>query len=181
MKIKKILFITFATITLWSCSDDDSNVFADDFDNGAVLEIVATGNNSVSSDTLEGGLNTTLEYRDAENGVLLDKLNVYITFIDNTENAGDSSNAIVRQEVLLRAVDATEFSIGQDDFPRYNLIVTTQDFLNITNNSLDGIAPGDDYIVRFEIVLTDGRVFSVNNTGSNGGLTSDFNIITTVG
>lgn len=180
MKIKKILFLTFATIALWSCSDDDSNVIADDFDNGAVIEIVGTANNSIVSNTLDGGLTTTLEYRDAENGVLLDVLNVYITFLDNTENAGDSTNAIVRQEVLLRTVASTDFSIGQDGFPRHTLIVTTQDFLSITNNSLDGIASGDEYIVRFEIILTDGRIFSINNTGSNGGLTSDFNIITSV-
>lgn len=182
MKIQKLLFFLIATITLSSCSSDDNVVpLIDNLDNGAVIEIVSTTDSAIFNNNLDGLLDTIVEYRDSESGGLLDDFNVYITFLDNTENTGDSSNALVSQEVLLRTVEPTEFSLGQDGFPRHNLVITTQDFLTITNNSLDGIAIGDEYSIRFEVVLTDGRVFSLNNTGDNGGgLTSDFNILITV-
>ncbi|MFT5890567.1 MAG: hypothetical protein ACI9Y7_000660 [Dokdonia sp.] len=180
MKTKNTLLLTLATIILYSCSSDDSNVIADSFDNGAFIEAITITDNTIFSDSLEGGLETNLEYRDSGNGGLLDTFNVYITFLDNTDNAGDSTDAIVREEIFLRAIEATTFSIGPDGFPRYNLIVPTQDFLTSTNNSLEGIATGDEYIIRFELVLTDGRIFSINNTGISGGLIGDFSIITPV-
>ncbi|MEP0262802.1 hypothetical protein [Dokdonia sp.] len=182
MKIQKLLLLLIFIITLASCSSDDGNDIPsiNDLDNGALVEIVTTADNIIFNNNLDGLLDTIVEYRDSESGSLLDDFNIYITFLDNSDNTGDSTNALVREEVLLRTVEPTEFTLGQDGFPRHNLIITTQDFLTITNNTLDGIASGDEYIVRFELVLTDGRVFSVNNTGDNGGLTSDFNIITTV-
>ncbi len=182
MKIKKLLLLVIASTMILSCSSDDENNVPsiNDLNNGALVEVVTTADDTIFDDSLDGLLDTVVEYRDSENGSLLDDFNVYVTFIDNSENAGDSTNAIVNQEVLLRTVEPTEFTLGQDGFPRHNLIITTEDFLAITDNSLDGIAAGDDYVVRFELVLTDGRIFSENNTGSNGGLTSDFRIILTV-
>ena len=180
MKIKKILVLTLATITLWSCSsDEDSILIPDSFDTGAIISLADTTSNTIFDNSLDGRLDINLEYRDAENGALLDKLDVFITYIDNTEDAGDSTNAIF-EEILLRTVEETEFSNGVNDFPVHNLIITTQDFLDITENTLDGIAPGDEYITRFILTLTDGRVFSTNNTGDNGGLISTFNILTSV-
>lgn len=182
MKIQKLLLLLIISITLASCSSDDGNDVPsiNSLDNGALVEVVTTADSTIFNNSLDGLLDTIIEYRDSENGSLLDDFNVYITFLDNSENTGDSTNATVGQEVLLRTVEPTEFSLGQDGFPRHNLVITTQDFLAITNNTLDGIAIGDEYIIRFEVVLTDGRIFSVNNTGSNGGLTSDFSIFITV-
>ena len=180
MKIKKILFFALATITLWSCSsDEDSNVLPDNFDNGAIISIANLTSNVIFDDNLEGGIDVNLEYRDSENGALLDKLDVYVSYFDRSENVGDSSNAIFG-ELLLRTVEETDFSNGENEFPVHNLVITTQDFLDLTNNTLDGIAPSDEFITRFEITLTDGRVFSTNNTGNNGGLISNFNIVTRV-
>ncbi len=180
MKIKKILLLTLATITLWSCSsDEESIILPDSFDNGAIIALADTTSNTVFDNNLDGKLDINLEYRDAENGALLDKLDVFITYIDNTNDTGDSSNAVF-EEVLLRTVEETDFSNGANNFPVHNLVITTQDFLDITDNTLDGIASGDEYITRFILTLTDGRVFSTNNTGSNGGLISTFNILTSV-
>lgn len=179
MKIKKILLLALATITLWSCSSDDSNATPDQFENGVILSLAATTSNVIFNDNLDGGVDVTLEYRDAVDGDLLEKLDVFITFVDSTEDAGDSSNAIT-EEILLRTVEAADFSTGSNEFPVHNLIITTQQYLDITNSTLETIAPGDDFIARFVLTLTDGRVFSTNNTGNNGGLISSFNIVTSV-
>lgn len=180
MKIKELLLFICISATLWNCSSDDSNRIIDDFDNGAVVETVTITNNAVSSDTLEGGLDTILEYRDSENGALLDDFNIYVTFLDNTDNTGNNPDVIEGQEVFLRSIEATDFMIGTAGFPQFNLMISTEDFLTATNNTLEGIAPEDEYIIRFELILTDGRVFSTNNTGISGGLIGTFSIITPV-
>lgn len=182
MKIKKLLLATILTVAFLSCGDDDSNVIdlIDSLDNGAVVQVTDTNSDTLFSDNLEGALNTTLEYRDAQSGNLLDTMDVYVTFFDNSEEAGDSSNAIVDQEVLLSTIQSDAFNPGENNFPVLNLLVNTEDFLEITNNTLEGIEPGDRYNIRFELTLTDGRVFSSNNIGDNGGLSSDFNIIVNV-
>ncbi len=179
MKIKKILLLTLTTITLWSCSTDDSNNPTESFDNGAFVTLATITSNTIFNDNLDGGVDVNLEYRDSDAGALLDKLDIYVSYFDRSENAGDSSNATF-EEQLLRTVEETGFSNGENDFPVLNLVITTQEFLDLTNNTLDGIAPNDEYITRFEITLTDGRVFSTNNTGNNGGLISNFNIVTKV-
>lgn len=179
MRMKTILLLILATITLWSCSTDDSNALTDNLDNGVILSIADTTSNVIFNDNLDGGVDINLEYRDSENGVLLDKVDVFITFVDATGDVGDSTNAIL-DEILLRTIDDTSFSNGVNDFPIHNLLITTQDFLDITNNTLDGIASGDDFITRFELTLTDGRVFSINNTANNGGLINDFSFTTPV-
>ncbi len=176
MKIKKLLCATLLAVAFTSCGDDDSNVnnLIESLDNGAVVQVTDTNSNTLFSDNLEGALNTTLEYRDSQNGSLLDTMDVFVTFIDNSEDAGDSSNAIVDQEVLLSTIQNDAFNPGENNFPVFNLLVNTEDFLVITNNTLEGIEPGDLFVIRLELTLTDGRVFSSNNIGNNGGLSSDF-------
>lgn len=179
MKIKKILLFALTTVTLWSCSTDDSNNPTESFDNGAFVSLATVTSNTIANNSLDGGVDVDLEYRDSQDGVLLDKLDIYVSYFDRSENEGDSSNATFGEQ-LLRTVQETSFFVGENDFPVHNLVITTQDFLDLTNNTLDGIAASDQFITRFEITLTDGRVFSTNNTGNNGGLISDFNIVTTV-
>ncbi|GGG26687.1 hypothetical protein GCM10011344_29310 [Dokdonia pacifica] len=179
MKMKKILLLMLATVTLWSCSSDDSNVLPESFENGVIISIADITTNVIFNNNLDGRLDIDLEYRDAENGSLLDKVDIFVTFLDKTDNTGNN-NGVIEEEVLLRTVENTGFSIGDNDFPVHNLVITTEDYLSITNNTLDGITAGDEYITRFEVTLTDGRVFSTNNTGSNGGLISNFNVVTSV-
>ena len=181
MKTNNVLLLLCLALISFSCKEDDklSNI-NNDADFGAVVEIVSTETNSLSTANLEGALKTSLEYRDAENGTLLENMKVYITFRDFTQDEGDSSGALVNQEVLLRTIDAANFSNGANNFPVTDLNINAEDFLNTTNNTLSSIAAGDDFLTRLELTLTDGRVFSTNNISDNGGLNSDFSIITKV-
>jgi len=181
MKTNKILLLISLTLLTFSCKEDDklSNINAD-ADFGAVIEILTTQTNGLSSANLDGALRATMEYRDAEEGTLLDNMKVYITFKDFTSDAGDSSGALVDQEVLLRTIDVANFSNGTNNFPVTALNITSEDFLNNTNNTLSSIATGDEFSTRLELTLTDGRIFSSNNVGDNGGLNSDFRIVTKV-
>lgn len=182
MKTNITLFITLL-MAFVSCEDDNNNDLSnitEQSSTGAVVEIVSTTNNSISSETEEGSLETTLEYRDGENGTLLSQMNVYLTFFDNSTSEGDSSQAIVNQEVALSTIDASAFEIGVNGFPVYNLNISASEFYDATNNTAESTAASDIFTTRFELVLTDGRIFSSTNTGANGGLNSDFTINTVI-
>jgi hypothetical protein len=156
----QLLSLLSLCIIIASCSSDESSPLdiLEEAQTGAVVVAVETQNNSITGDTASGSLEVLLEYTDGEQGALLDKMNVYATFFDQSAD-GDSSAAIT-DEVLLRTVEETSFEIGINDLPTYQMTITAQEFLAATNNTNESIAIGDEFFTRLELVLTDGRTFS---------------------
>lgn len=159
MKIK-ILPIAGLLLASISCSTDESSPLdvLEDAEQGALIVAIETQNNTISADTTEGSLEVLLEYSDENQGQLLDKMNIYTTFFDQSAE-GDSSNAIT-EEVLLSAIEETEFQDGTNNLPTYQMTITAQEFLTATNTTNESIASGDMFATRLELVLTDGRTFS---------------------
>ncbi len=172
---------------LGSCDDDEENVTVtvqDTVETGAVLRTIEITQNEVNNETLDGGISFTIEEQDEQEGDLLDLVNVYITFTDNSGPVfGDSSNSIEGQEILYRTIPASEFTDGPFGLPRVDITITTQDFLTATNSTLASIFGRDTYLTRLELVLTDGRVFSSDNAGgiiTAGFFNSPFQYVTNV-
>ena len=181
MNLRKLVYFVLISFALTSCSSDDEDINpATDVTNGAVVQRTATTSNTLFMDSLNGSLDTLLEYRDAEQGTLLAEMQVFVTFFDNSEGLGDSTTAIVGSEVLLLTVNASQFTNGVSDFPLYPLVISSQEFLDATNNTLEGIATNDRFVTRLGLILTDGRVFSISNIANNGNLNTDFVIVTNV-
>lgn len=156
----QLLSLLSLYIIIASCSSDESSPLdiLEDAQLGAVIVAVETQNNSINGDTASGSLEVLLEYTDGEQGALLDKMNIYTTFFDESAD-GDSSGAIT-DEVLLRTVEETDFEIGINDLPTYQMNILAQEFLAATNTTNESIASGDEFSTRLELVLTDGRTFS---------------------
>ncbi|WP_298351668.1 hypothetical protein [uncultured Dokdonia sp.] len=181
MKLKAIyILILLAAFT--SCDDDNNNLsnITEEASSGAVIELVSTTNNTISQEDAQGSLEARLEYRDDENGTLLEEMRVYVTYYDLSEMSGDSTEALVEQEILFETIAASSFIAGENSFPVYDLAITADQFLSNTNNTSTSIAAGDIFTTRFELLLTDGRIFSSTNTAVNGGLNIDFIINTEV-
>lgn len=179
--ISRVLLILILCIQVNCTTDDNGSTDPiNDVTNGAVIQRVATASNILFSENLDGSLDTLLEYRDAEEGTLLDELQIFVLFMDNSEGEGNSTDAIVDSEVLVRTVNASEFETGELGFPRYNLVINSEDFLTATNNTVEGIATNDIFFTRLALFLTDGRVFSSSNISNNGNLNTDFIILTEV-
>ena len=109
-----------------------------------------------------------IEAQDEENGRLLDKVDVFLNFDDNSKD----NDVTMREESLFKTIQASEFSEGEFGLPRTKVKITLEEA--IQNLSLDdnefvaGDALGGDAIdIRLELFLTDGRSFSINQrTGS---------------
>ncbi len=162
------LFLMFSM----SCSDSDEVVDAinDNVTRGAILRTLDLVSNAVAinsaTNVLEPGeeFSVVLEYQDNEDGNLLDVMNVFVSYDDNTDDDVDNS----RPEALLESIPASAFTQGSRGFPQVSYAISAQEMqssLGLANEQI-GLG-GDRFRVRFEVVLTDGRSFSVaDNSGT---------------
>jgi len=170
--IKSILSLAFVTLIVISCSKSDKVIdqITDNEERGAVLRQVNVISNSVALNSETGILQdgelfaVDLEYQDHEDGALLSEMKVYLSFDDKTDDEVDNSKG----EVLHQTFSASEFSAGDRGLPvlSYSILATELlSALGMTQSNL-GLG-GDQFIVRFELILTDGRTFSTeNNSGT---------------
>ena len=85
-------------------------------------------------------------------------------FRDNTEEIGPGTNV---EETLFATISSTTFTNGPFGLPRFTYSATLPDMLAHVKRTNDDITGGDQFAVRFELILTDGRRFSfADNTGT---------------
>ena len=157
-------------ITFTACEEGDK-VFDDIRDQeqrGAILRTIEiieaealydVGNQVISG----GGFSVVLEEQDQEGGDLLSSVDVYIGFRDNTAGGTDND----RDEVLSGSIPASAFAAGEFGLPRVSYSITAAEMQTALGLSGDQIFGGDQFTIRFELNLTDGRSFSSDdNTGT---------------
>ncbi|WP_405201743.1 hypothetical protein [Dokdonia sp. LLG6352-1] len=165
--MKKIYFIILVGI-LTACSDDEKaiEVVTEGIERGAVLRNI----NRIEKNFVDGDLTSTfaveIEEQDEEDGALLDFVRVYTKFIDRDLSNGNDSTA----EVILSDIEALSFTAGLFGLPRDIIEVSYEEMINAHSLDLDNIEPGDQFEVRLEVFLTDGRSYS-NDSGSASILT----------
>ncbi|WP_445381434.1 hypothetical protein [Robiginitalea sp. IMCC43444] len=139
---------------------------------GAVLRTVSILNNEIAFNLETGEIaddtffGVILEEQDQEGGDLLDFVEVYIGYRDNT--GGESTVA----ESLNQTIPASEFTIGEFGLPRVEYTITGAELLAATGLSGSDLDGGDQFSIRFEVVLTDGRRYSFAD--NSGTLTGSF-------
>lgn len=162
-RLLKSSFIFSLLIIISSCTERD-NVIDDVLDgvtNGAVLRTI----NIVSSDVPLGDdtANFTIEIEEQDNqdGALLDEVRVFVSFTDNTDDGVDVGG----NEVLFNTISASEFTPGPFGLPRTTISILAVDMLSALSLQSSDTNGGDQFAIRLELQLTDGRVFTNSNTG----------------
>lgn len=183
-KLYKYLFASALMIGLIACEDDEENVtvtLQDNVERGAVLRTIDFSDEMLlCAGPLEFSIE--LEAQDIEEGALLDNVNIYVTFADNSEIAGNTT-AFNTEEILLDNVTAADFAPGPFGLPRISLTYSLEELVAAVGGSAGEVYVGDTFLFREELILTDGRVFSVNNAGgiiTAGFFNSPFQHIQTV-
>ncbi|WP_424989135.1 hypothetical protein [Flagellimonas sp.] len=167
----KYITILFAGAALLATSCEDTDMVVDQVTagttRGAILRTVDLGQSEVLFDSdnsvlIDGGFSTILEVQDAEGGELLSEIEVYAGFRDNTSDGVDD-----RDEILLGTIPASEGVPGEFGLPRFTYSIGYEELQNALNLPDDAFFGGDQFTIRFELVLTDGRRFSFDdNTGT---------------
>ena len=178
MKNKILITIFgFAMMFFTSCQEGDNIVdeVIDGQTTGAVLRTIEIISSDLPIGNEEAAFSVIIEAQDEQNGGLLDSVDVFVTFSDNSQDSGDSSNAIT-DEVFVRTIPASDFAVDpSNNLPRTTVTIPLTEFLSLVNLQPDDIFGGDVFQVRFELKLTDGRVFSDYNASGNIANSAYFN------
>jgi hypothetical protein len=167
----KYISTLFAGAALLATSCEDPDVVVDEVtagtERGAILRTISIDQNEVIFDLdnsvlVDGGFSTTVEVQDSEGGDLLSEIEVYGGFRDNTSGGADN-----RAEVLLETIPASAGVTGEFGLPRFTYSIGFEELQAALDLPGDAFFGGDQFTVRFELVLTDGRRYSfADNTGT---------------
>lgn len=173
----KHIKILLVGILLLTTSCDEGEVIVDQVtagtERGAILRTISIDQDQIILDfdnkkLIDGGFSTTVEVQDVEDGNLLSQIEVYAGFRDNTTEKSVNS----KDEVLLGTIPKSAGVIGEFGFPRFTYSVGYEELQTAVNVSDNVLFGGDEFTIRFELVLTDGRRFSFDDNTST--LTGSF-------
>jgi hypothetical protein len=145
-----------------SCSEPDNVIYDvfDGLDHGAILRTIEVTSANYDLADLESKFEVSLEEQDEKYGDLFESVNVYITYTDQfTDDPTDYSQA----EALLKNVPASSFTTSSRDLPMATISVTLGEVISAFGLTSGQYNAGDLIYIRFEVVLTDGRSFSVED------------------
>ena len=161
----KLYVSIILSFVLFSCSSDDkaTQIIEADRESGAFVRTLSFNNSDLIQNDLTSTFSVNLEVQDEDQGALLDRLEVFVTFNDNTPDNGAESS----QEVLIRTLGSDVFTEGSSGLPRHTLALTQSELLSATNISPDNVQCQDQFQIRLKLNLTDGRSFSVEDGSSS--------------
>ena len=166
-KYKYILILISGMATLFLGCEEGNKVFDEIVaaeQRGAVLRTINVTSNELPIGVADGFLGVDVEVQDQENGALSQSIEVFGSFIDNTPDNGKGAST---GESMIETLDVGSFSIGSRSLPVTSYSVTLPTLLSATGVSEADIDGGDQFSIRFELVLKDGRRFSAaDNSGT---------------
>lgn len=163
--INKFAVLLLVLFMMQSCSTDDKTVdgVLEGVTNGAVLRTISSTNtfNFFDPNDLRFVFDIALEEQDAQNGNLISEIRLYQSFTDNLDDGTDNS----KPEVLILTETGAGLTVSDFDLPRLDFSSTLAEALAINGLNAGEFNGGDVFSFRFELELTDGRIFSNNNIG----------------
>ncbi|MGB5822034.1 MAG: hypothetical protein WBG90_21305 [Saonia sp.] len=166
--INKIIVLGVTLGILHSCETDDKIVdgILDGFGVGAIIRTIDETNNLVfndDTDSFDPGSNYVLvvEEQDEEDGALLQSVEVFVAFDDNSTELNDIST----EEVLLQTLSAADFSTGPRGIPEATLTYTSDELVTATGIDESLVIGDDRFEFRLVLTLTNGEVFSNDDVG----------------
>lgn len=169
--MKNLLKYAFAgaiLVGMASCEDDEQNVtdfVQETVERGAVLRTTEIISNELPIGIEGASFSIEVEEQDQEDGDLLESVDVFARFTDNSEDDGDTTGASM-DEFFIFNIPASEFTDGPFGLPRTVITVPLTDLASMASVSEEDLFGGDTFTIRLSLNLTDGRVFSSNNAGS---------------
>ncbi len=162
-----ILFAVAGVLALASCEDPELPVdtVTDGITRGAALRTVNLISSELPIGESDAEFSAEFEVQDIEGGTLVDNINIYIAFSDNTVEPGAPDFDVA--EALFATLSSADFTEGPFGLPRTSFSVSFGELLAFTGVNEDNLLGGDFFPIRFELVLSDGRTFSSTNSNAN--------------
>ncbi|MCV6628811.1 MAG: hypothetical protein OIF50_03015 [Flavobacteriaceae bacterium] len=175
MKLNKNILKSFvaATALLFAVSCDTDN--KNEFQQGGTSEIGAYARITDIGDTginlLDPSISSfaaNIEFVDDAGGTSINKYEIFATFRDNTIlNEGDP-NYSVTEEVKVGSWTSDDAAWGSNEkYATLDFSIAASDVISALGVDVANISANDQIAYRGEISLTDGRTFSLANTGKS--------------
>jgi len=151
--ILKLFTLLIGVIAFQSCNSDKiiQQVEAART-SGAILRTKAVVNKTFDFFDTSSQWIVSLEEQDAKDGGLFASINVYAKL-----NTGGT-------EAQVKTIQASTFTTGPNGLPVGDVAVSLSEVLSALGLNPGDYTPADQFFVRLEVVLTDGRTFSSGNT-----------------
>ena len=154
---QSILFLVI--IILLGCSSDEKPIdILFSAPNGAILSNEIVGSDNFIISDASSRIFTEARINDQEEGDFTDFIRVYISFKSNSSNGLND-----RDEVLMEDIPSSDFFRGEFDRPRIQLNYSFQEALDAFQLTINDVAAGDQFFIRPDIHLRDGRVIGFTN------------------
>ena len=175
------IFLVGATLTFTACSESDAliNQVLDtvDTESGAILRTIGDLPDLVTiTNEANNFINFEIEVQQGDGSFVpeFSEVNLYVGMYNDqdlldpllTDNGGDIG------ELFLQSFDASEFALSANGLPRTTVNLITQDILDLYTAQEATPAVPSFMALRFEIVMSDGTIFSTDNVGAtiSGGI-----------
>ena len=169
--IFKILICSLLMVS-FSCQDSENTIDTVlDYETGAILRTISVDSQLLNASDPNSLFSVTIEEQDEQDGGLLQEVRVLVELRDLTTDFTTPATG----EVLVQTIPASEFSPGPVGLPRTQVNMAFGDAAAALGLPLDpetGYNPGDIFVVKLELVLTDGRVFGASS--ASGIITGGF-------
>ncbi|GGG40241.1 hypothetical protein GCM10011344_46380 [Dokdonia pacifica] len=164
IKLYRLAFVAVFMFTM-SCSEDDKAIdtVVEQIERGAILRNIDRVSPNFERTELQSAFTVVLEEQDLEEGGIFDFVRLYLQYLDRTPSNGNNSQA----EIVLKDVPSSDFQPGGNGLPVGTIEVIYQDAIDAFNLDSNSILAGDQFELRAEIHLTDGRTFSTENGSSS--------------
>jgi hypothetical protein len=160
--IFKILICSLLMVS-FSCQDSENTIDTVlDYETGAILRTISVDSQLLNASDPNSLFSVTIEEQDEQDGGLLQEVRVLVELRDLTTDFATPATG----EVLVQTIPASEFSPGPVGLPRTQVNMAFGDAAAALGLPLDpetGYNPGDIFVVKLELVLTDGRVFGASS------------------
>ncbi|MFT5864078.1 MAG: hypothetical protein ACI828_002750, partial [Flavobacteriales bacterium] len=163
MKNGTLLFICF--LSLISCTEEEPKtieIVDEGREIGAYIRTTAITNTEFNVGQVGSTFSIGLEVQGEEDGNQFDEIEVFLKFQDNTPDNGTMTTS----EILYSVLDSSEFEGGPFSLPRIDVDITFDQALVATGMILGKVHCKDQFLVRLNIKLPDGRSFTAGDASS---------------
>ena len=165
--MKQIYFYLLLSCCFLSCNDDEKviEVVQENLTFGAVIRTLEVAMTEFNIEDINSSIQIAIEEQDELNGGLFEALDVYVRFVDRTPDNGDFSSA----ESLFDIIEPEVFTKGPDpeNYPRTELAYTFSEVLEATGVSFQEVLEKDQFLLRLDLRLSDGRSFTTGSAISD--------------
>jgi len=158
------MFCLIAVLT--SCNQDDKIALdlLEEVEFGGIVRTLSINSGEFYVNNPESLFSIDIEEQDDLSGDLFEALDVYVSFRDKTVSETDLSTSEILLETLLP--DSFERNSNGDGFPRRTLSYSFNQLLEATGLGIENVMCKDQFVIRFELRLTDGTVYNENTANA---------------